>query len=101
MSITSALGSALTGLSATSRQAEILSSNVANAMTEGYVRRDLELAPRSLAGQGHGVRVAAVVRDVDLGLLNDRRVANAQSADRDLRAGFRLQPRALGVFRGR
>lgn len=108
MSLSSSLSAAVSGLTVSARAAELVSSNVANAMTEGYVRRDLELAPRSLAGQGHGVRVAAVVRDVDLGLLNDRRVANAQSADRDLRAGFLLsvenalgQPEAAGSLAGR
>ena len=40
MSITAAYGSALSGLTATARQAEVLSSNVANASTPGAILID-------------------------------------------------------------
>jgi flagellar hook-associated protein 1 FlgK len=88
MSITSALGSALSGLSATSRQAEILSSNVANATTPGYARREVGLRAAVLAGTGQGVAVTVVSRDVDRQLLGERRLAQAGGGDRDLRAAF-------------
>jgi flagellar hook-associated protein 1 FlgK len=88
MSITSALGSALSGLSATSRQAEILSSNVANATTPGYARREVGLRAAVLAGTGQGVSVTGVTRDVDRHLLGERRLAQAGGGDRDLRAAF-------------
>lgn len=88
MSITSALGSALTGLSATSRQAEILSSNVANATTPGYARREIGLRAAVLAGTGQGVAVTGVTRDVDRQLLGERRLAQAGDGDRSIRAGF-------------
>ena len=39
MSISASLSSALSGLTAASRRAEVVASNVANAMTEGYGRR--------------------------------------------------------------
>lgn len=97
MSVTSALAGALSGLSATSRQAEILSSNVANATTPGYVRREVGLGAAVLAGHGQGVQILGVRRDVDRHLLGERRLAEAGSGDRDVRAGF-LQSveRALG-----
>lgn len=88
MSITSALGSALSGLSATSRQAEILSSNVANATTPGYARREVGLRAAVLAGTGQGVSVTGVTRDVDRQLLGERRLAQAGDGDRGLRADF-------------
>lgn len=88
MSITSALGAALSGLSATSRQAEILSSNVANATTPGYARRELGLSAAVLAGNGQGVAVTGVTRDVDRQLLAERRLAQAGDGDRGIRAGF-------------
>lgn len=88
MSITSALGSALSGLSATSRQAEILSSNVANATTPGYARREVGLRAAILAGTGQGVSVTGVTRDVDRQLLGERRLALSAGGDRDLRAQF-------------
>ena len=43
MSISSALSNALSGLNAVSRAADVVSSNVANAMTEGYGKREIEL----------------------------------------------------------
>jgi flagellar hook-associated protein 1 len=88
MSVTSALGSALSGLSATSRQAEILSSNVANATTPGYARREVGLRAAVLAGTGQGVSVTGVTRDIDRQLLGERRLGQAGSGDRDVRAGF-------------
>ncbi|WP_128514653.1 flagellar hook-associated protein FlgK [Tabrizicola thermarum] len=98
MSITSALAGALSGLSATSRQAEILSSNVANATTPGYARRQVSLGAAVLAGTGQGVQILGVTRDVDSHLLGERRIAQAGGGDRDVRAGFlsRLE-KALGT----
>lgn len=88
MSVTSALSGALSGLAATSRQAEILSSNVANATTPGYARRQVSLGAAVLAGQGQGVQVLGVTRDVDRQLLGERRIAQAGGGDRDVRAEF-------------
>ena len=92
MSMTSALSNALSGLSAASRAADLVSSNVANALTEGYGRRTLELSARSLAGAGGGVRIDAVRRQVDLGILSDRRTAEgvmaASSVTEDFLAGL-------------
>lgn len=98
MSVTSALAGALSGLSATSRQAEILSSNVANATTPGYARRQVSLGSAVLAGQGQGVQVLGVTRDVDRQLLGERRIAQAGDADRDVRASFLAKvEQALGT----
>ena len=88
MSITSALSSALTGLSVTSRQAEILSSNVANATTPGYARRELGLRSAVLAGSGQGVAITGVTRSLDRALLAERRLAQAGDGDRSLRGAF-------------
>jgi flagellar hook-associated protein 1 FlgK len=88
MSVTSALAGALSGLSATSRQAEILASNVANATTPGYARRQVGLGAAVLAGHGQGVQVLGITRDIDRHLLGERRVAQAGSGDRDIRAEF-------------
>lgn len=88
MSVTSALTSALSGLHAASRQAEVLSSNVANATTPGYVRREVSLSARVVGGTGQGVNVDGVTRRVDLYLLNDRRAAQAGTAASDRRAAF-------------
>ena len=88
MSITGTLSSALSGLTTAARAAEVVSSNIANAMTEGYGRRELQTSSRSIGGSGQGVRVTGVVRHSDPILLGDRRLASAGSAARDSAAGF-------------
>ena len=88
MSITSGLSSALSGLNAAARAAEVVSSNIANAMTEGYGRRELQLSARTIGGSGQGVSVTGVVRRGDPILLGDRRLAQAGSGGRDATASF-------------
>lgn len=75
MSISGAFSNALSGLTATSRAAELVSSNVANAMTEGYGTRSLALSTQT-PGSG-GVRIGGVLRQVDEALIGDRRLADA------------------------
>lgn len=88
MSISASLSNALSGLKAASRQAEVISSNVSNALTPGYARRWVELSAESLAGRGAGVRVDGVTREVDQYLVADRRVADAAAANSGLRTAF-------------
>lgn len=77
MSISSALSTALTGLTASSRMAEVTASNISNALTEGYARRELTLSPRVLGQSGLGVSVGGVTRHVNLALLQDLRLSSA------------------------
>lgn len=88
MSISGALSNALSGLTASSRSAEMVSNNIANALNEGYARRELVLGTRSLGGTGQGVGVTGVSRITDQVLLSDRRVAQASTGDRQTRARF-------------
>lgn len=80
MSISATLANAVSGLTAQSRAAEIVSGNVANALTEGYGRRELLLSTRALGAQGAGVTVEGVTRVVDPVVLRDRRAADADAA---------------------
>lgn len=91
MSITNSLANALSGLNAASRRAEVVSANVANATTEGYGRRRVDLSSSSVAGNGAGVRVDGITRLVDIGIVQDRRLADAGLADSNTRAGFLLR----------
>ncbi len=91
MSISASLSSALSGLTAASRRAELVSSNVANAMTEGYGRRELVVSARSVGSTGQGVQVVGVTRQADLAVINDRRRAQAEASDQDQRAGALLR----------
>ncbi|WP_127106656.1 flagellar hook-associated protein FlgK [Pararhodobacter zhoushanensis] len=74
MSIASALNNATSGLTASARAVQVASANVANALTDGYAAREINLVSASLAGTGGGVRVASITRRVDpalLGLVRD------------------------------
>jgi len=77
MSISHALSNALTGLSAASRMAEVVSSNLSNVLTDGYGRRQVNLSAQSVGGRGAGVSVDGIARVVDRGVLAERRSAEA------------------------
>ena len=86
MSITGALNNALTGIRATGRASEVISSNIANALTPGYAARGLELS--SIVSASGGVRIDGIVRDVDPQVLSDRRLASAEQALRSDITGY-------------
>lgn len=88
MSISGALANALTGLAAASRSAQVVSSNVSNALTEGYARREVELSPRSAGGAGAGVQVDGISRLVDEAVLRDKRLASASSGSAQIAFEF-------------
>lgn len=83
MSMSTALNNALSGLSAASRGAAVVSGNIANALTPGYARRSLELTTSAVSG--NGVRIAGLVRHQDPVLL-----ANRRATDADLTASMLL-----------
>lgn len=77
MTIAGSMSNALSGLTAAARATEIVSSNVANAHTDGYATRELELTSQHLGGGSGGVRIAGVLRNVDQAVLNDRVLSDA------------------------
>ena len=88
MSITATLNNALTGLAAASRSAQVVSTNVSNATTEGYARREINLSARILGGDGAGVQVDGIARIVDDNLLRERRLAAAGVGNASVTAEF-------------
>lgn len=98
MSISGALNNALSGLSASSRMAEVVSTNLSNALTEGYARRAVTLSSVQVGGSGGGVRIDGILRFVDEGLLADRRLADAALSGHQMTADYltRLE-RSLGT----
>lgn len=80
MSISHSLSNALSGMTAASRMAEVVSSNLSNALTDGYGRRSLDLSAATIGGRGAGVEIGGVTRHVDRGILSDRRLADANLA---------------------
>ncbi|WP_068108495.1 flagellar hook-associated protein FlgK [Tropicimonas marinistellae] len=98
MTFSTALSNALSGLTAVSRAAEVVSNNVANAMTEGYARREISLSSRSVGGVGSGVQVDGVVRVTDERTTADRRHAEAsmENASAEASAWLRIE-NAVGL----
>lgn len=88
MTLTSAFSAALSGLSASARRAEVLSANIANAQTPGYVRRQVDLTAAGPEAGRVGVQVRGIVRAQDAALLADRRLAQAGSAGAEVAVGF-------------
>ena len=95
MTISSSLMNAYSGLSAAARTAEAISQNIANALTQGYGRRVVELRSAAINGQGAGVRVAAVYRNVDAALIASRQQAEAHSDGAATRATAFAQIEAM------
>ncbi|MCR9087140.1 MAG: flagellar hook-associated protein FlgK [Rhodobacteraceae bacterium] len=87
MTLTSALSNALSGMSAASRSADVTASNISNAMTDGYRRREVEVMAR-WQGSGGGVQIVGIQRHVDQAVLQDRRGADAELANIDAQTGF-------------
>ncbi|OED48591.1 flagellar hook-associated protein FlgK [Leisingera sp. S232] len=86
MSLYSALNSAMSGLTAASRSSQIVSENLANALTPGYSRRVLDL---NSPGAGvPGVRVGSVQRLNDPVVISNRRVAEAEFGAAKVKADF-------------
>jgi len=79
--LTSVLLSGLSGLRAAQSGVSVVSQNIANANTPGYVRTELTLAPRTQLGYGAGVEVSAIKRAADRFLATAAHIAEgARSA---------------------
>jgi len=80
MSLSSILGSALSGLQASQTGLRSASNNVANVNTPGYARTEANFTTRVIDGRGYGVSVAGVVRVADAFLQAASVRANAESS---------------------
>lgn len=78
MSLSGALSNALSGLTANARAATLVSSNISNAMTDGYARRELATSSNGMGFYG-GVRVDGVTRSINPVILADRRLSDAET----------------------
>ncbi|UWR76303.1 flagellar hook-associated protein FlgK [Phaeobacter inhibens] len=86
MSITSALNSAMTGLTAAGRSTSVVSENLSNVLTPGYSRRSLALTS---AGDGFsGVKVGHVQRINDPALQSSVRSANSEVGVAEVKSAF-------------
>jgi len=85
------------GVKAYSRALSVVGDNIANAQTEGYVRRNMRLAEAPTAGamsvsrqniHPGGVSAAGVTRGVDQWLVDDARIAAGEAARHSTRLSW-------------
>lgn len=77
MSLTQALVSAISGLKANQSSLALVSANVANAGTPGYVRKTATQVAVAGNSTGIGVRVSSIQREFDSYVLSQMRTENA------------------------
>lgn len=98
MSLSNALSNALSGIVAVSRGTEVVASNVANALTPGFARRELQISARPYVAAGGGVHVDGVTRMVRTSVVAQSRTASAQTAGAQTLATFhKSMADAVGV----
>jgi flagellar hook-associated protein 1 FlgK len=83
MSLSSALSTALAGLSTTQAALSIVTSNVANAQTPGYVTRTIDQVEVAGSSEGAGVRDVGVNRQIDLFVQSQLRTETSGGAYAD------------------
>lgn len=83
MTLSLAMNNALSGLQANTQKAETISTNVANALTDGFGRREVSLS--SLATTG-GVRVDGISRASSPAVAESRRFAEAAVGEANVRS---------------
>jgi len=88
MSLGQALATAMTGLRANQAALALVSSNVANAETPGYVKKSLVQIQTSTGDYGSSVRVVGVNRELDQFLQTQLRTETSGAAYADIRASF-------------
>ncbi|MDP6174731.1 MAG: flagellar basal body protein, partial [Rhodospirillales bacterium] len=74
MSLEITLQNAISGLQTSQQSLQVISNNIANVNVEGYTKKTIEQTSRVITGQGYGVELALVSRDVDEGVLKQLRV---------------------------
>lgn len=80
MSLSSALGAAMSGLNVSQSGIDITSRNIANVGTPGYTKKVAQQSNLLVGGEGIGVRREAAQRQVDTFLQQQLRTSSASSA---------------------
>lgn len=98
MSLTLALRSALSGLSASQIGLDVTANNITNANTEGYTRKVAQLKSQVIGNQsvGGGVTVAAITRNISESLQLETRNQATRLAEDNAR--FSFLDRIQGIF---
>lgn len=96
MSITLGLNTALSGLLTNQKGLDVISQNIVNVNTKGYVRKVMTPESVTVGGVGAGVQTGAIVRNVDEGLMKD--IRRQTSASGQLDALHDYYPRIEDLF---
>lgn len=78
MSLEISLQNAISGLQTSQQSLQVISNNIANANVDGYTRKTIQQTSRVINGQGFGVDLALVSRNVDAGILKQLRTETAE-----------------------
>jgi len=98
MSLSHSLSAALTGLTASSKAAEVVAANISNATSPGYARRGIALSAQAVGSRSGGVEVVGIERFVNSLAIADRRVATAEAgASGTVAAFYKSLEQRLGV----
>lgn len=88
MGLSQALSTAMSGLRATQASLSLVSSNVANAETPGYVKKTLNQVSGTTGAYGSSVLIAGVNRQLDEFLQTQLRTETSGAAYADVRSDF-------------
>ena len=88
MSLTSALGAAMSGLNVSQAGIDITSRNIANVGTPGYTRKVAQQTNLLAGGEGIGVRREAAQRQIDEFLQQQLRTASAGTAGLNIKSSM-------------
>jgi flagellar hook-associated protein 1 len=91
MGLSSALATAMSGLRANQAALSIVSSNIANASTPGYINQNVQQVETNSGGIGSGVQITGVNRDLDLFVQNQLRTETSGGAYADQTANILSQ----------
>jgi flagellar hook-associated protein 1 FlgK len=96
MGMTLGLNTALSGLLTNQKGLDVISQNIVNVNTKGYVRKVMAPESVTLAGAGAGVQQGALIRSVDEGLMKDIRAQTTTQGSLD--AAQQYFPRIENLF---
>ncbi|MBK8908780.1 MAG: flagellar hook-associated protein FlgK [Rhodospirillales bacterium] len=87
-SLSTALQTSISGLSANERALNTIANNISNVNTKGYTRRTVEQEQRVLNGIGAGVQITEITRRVDETLLRNLRLEHARFGAIDVQQNY-------------
>lgn len=88
MSLNIALYNAISGLQTNSRGIDVTAQNVANVNTEGYSRKTVQQQSVVIAGQGAGVEIAEITRQVNEFMITQLRDAITNLGEAEIKNEF-------------